>query len=85
MSRTLKDTRANKELRQSKTEEPTKRRYQKAKQNGFHVVQSDEDLCPECGGLVNFNHGFLTCTECNWSTFETDELNFFDLKFDYAI
>ena len=85
MSRTLKDTRASKELRKSKIKEPTSQKFQKAKRNGFFSECSDDDLCPDCGGLTNFTNGFLVCTECNWSTFETEELSFMNLNFSMAI
>jgi hypothetical protein len=76
MSRTIKDMRATKVARPSKEEEPVRQSYRKAKRNGFFSSSSDEDHCPECGGLTNFQNGFLTCSECNWSTFETEELCF---------
>ena len=85
MSRTLKDTRVAKELRKSKINDPVSRKYRKAKRNGFLSCESDEDLCPECGGLTNFTNGFLVCTDCNWSTFETEELSFSNLNFSMAV
>ena len=82
MSRTIKDMRATKVARPTKTEKLIRHRYREAKRNGFFNSPSDEDHCPECGGLTNFHNGFLTCSECNWSTFETEELFFgpFELK-----
>ena len=85
MSRTLKDTRAAKQFRREKNKVPVVQKYQKAKRNGFLSTNYEEDYCPECGGLTDFTNGFLVCTDCNWSTFETKELNFMNLNFSIAI
>ena len=85
MSRTLKDSRAAKEIRKQKTKDPVSRKDQKVKRNGFFAANSEEDHCPECSGLTNFTNGFLVCTECNWSTFETEELSFMKPNFRMAI
>ena len=85
MSRTLKDTRAAKEIRKEKGNDPVSQKYQNAKRNGFLFKSYEEDYCPECGGLTDFTNGFLVCTDCNWSTFETKELNFTTLTFSMAI
>lgn len=80
MSRTLKDKREMKVAHSLKQEKPIHQKYRKFKQEGSY--DWGEDLCPECGGITDFQNGFLTCTECNWSTFETEDLMFnpFHLK-----
>jgi len=83
MSRTHKDTRAAKEIRRKRTDDPIQRKYKEAKRNASAAL-CDGDFCPECGGLTNFSSGFLTCSECNWSTFETEELNFLGFNFNFA-
>jgi hypothetical protein len=36
----------------------------------------DDDRCPECSGLTEFQGGFISCTECGWTegVIETWEL-----------
>lgn len=85
MSRTIKDTRSAKEKQRKEPADPIQQKYKAAKRNGFFTSLCEEDLCPECGGLTSFNNGFLVCMDCNWSTFETEELNFFNLNFGRAI
>ncbi len=82
MSRTIKDLKQNKVLAAVKKAEQLKQNYRRARLEGFFTRISDEDYCPDCGGLTNFQDGFLTCCECSWSTFETEEISFngFEIK-----
>jgi len=76
MSRTIKDARPTKEKRRRRQRKPSlTRRYRNVKERGF-TNASEEDYCPACGGVTSYSNGYLTCDECNWSTFETLELNF---------
>lgn len=75
MSRTHKDSRAVRDSRRKCTSDQIQRKYKEAKRNAGASLCED-DFCPECGGFLNFDEGFLNCSECNWSTFETEELNF---------
>jgi hypothetical protein len=84
MSRTLKDSKPTKENKMKKQNDLISQKYLTHKQNGF-CANSDEEVCPECGGLINFTNGFLLCTDCEWSTFETEELNFQDFRIHEAI
>ena len=85
MSRTLKDLRSQKALRKEKVPELIKASYRKAKKCGLIPRLNEEDFCPDCGGLTSFQDGFLTCEECSWSTFETEELCFGNFEFKPAI
>jgi hypothetical protein len=82
MSRTIKDLKQNKVSASSKKKEMLKNSYCRARLDGFVTRIHDEDYCPDCGGLTNFQNGFLTCCECSWSTFETEEISFngFEIK-----
>lgn len=31
------------------------------------IIEEDEKACPECGGVVEFEGGCVTCKECGWS------------------
>lgn len=69
MSRTLKDKkeiyRNESELAHTKRQEPLlTRRFLNFKKSGPPV---DGDVCPECGGLTDFQSGYLTCCECGWT------------------
>jgi hypothetical protein len=69
MSRTLKDKkeiyRNESELVHFKRQEPLlTRRFLNFKKSGPPV---DGDVCPECGGLTDFQSGYLTCSECGWT------------------
>lgn len=69
MVRTLKDKnsiyRSETEMLQTSRPEPgLKRRYLNFKKAGPPL---DGDVCPECGGLTDFQSGFLTCCECGWT------------------
>lgn len=69
MSRTLKDKNpiylVEHEINRSiKIEPGLSRRFLNFKKTGPPV---DGDVCPECGGLTDFQSGYLTCCECGWT------------------
>lgn len=69
MSRTLKDKnpiyhRDDECIYQSRSEHALKRRYFKFKKSGPPL---DGEECPDCGGLTDFQSGYLTCSECGWT------------------
>lgn len=37
----------------------------------------DGDECPECGGLTDFQNGYLTCCECGWTE---DVIELFEME-----
>jgi hypothetical protein len=85
MSRTRKDLRVQKALSRKNSCEPLKTSFLRLKSGRTPFRIHEEDFCPDCGGLTNFQSGFLTCAECNWSTFETEEINFNNLTFRPAV
>lgn len=69
MARTLKDKKAiyrseTEMLQMGRPEPALKRRFLNFKKAGPPL---DGDVCPECGGLTDFQSGFLTCCECGWT------------------
>jgi len=69
MSRTLKDKNPNYRrddelFYQTRNEPQMKRRFLNFKKSG---PPHDGDQCPECGGLTDFQGGYLTCCECGWT------------------
>lgn len=79
MARTLKDKRAvyrsdSEKTYVDHTEPGLKRRFLNFRKSGPPV---DGDLCPECGGLTDFQSGFLTCTDCGWTE---DVVEMFELE-----
>ncbi len=65
MARTYKDQKNERSIRKTETSsEPNKKKnYLSQKRYG---ANDDYELCPDCGGLTNFQSGFLVCTECGW-------------------
>ena len=84
MSRTHKDTRVFKLLNSRPNPDPLQKKYKNKKQD-LHCSITDDDCCPKCAAFTNFTKGFLVCTECDWSNFETEELNFETLTFAQAV
>ena len=84
MSRTLKDTRAFKLIKSRQNKDPIQQKY-KSRKRDLQGTALEDDCCPECSAFTNFTNGFLVCTDCNWSTFETEELNFDSLTFAQAV
>ena len=84
MSRTNKDSRVFK-LQKSRQKTDSKIRDYKMKKEDLRRQLSDEDYCPKCAAYTSFANGFLLCTKCEWSTFETEELNFETLTFAQAV
>jgi hypothetical protein len=79
MARTLKDKRAiyrrDSEIPFSGRPEPgLKRRFLNFKKSGPPL---DGEHCPECEGLTDFRHGFLTCCECGWTE---DVIEMFEME-----
>ena len=69
MARTLKDKKAiyrsEDEMDYTGRPEPgLKRRFLNFKKAG---PSFNGDVRPECGGLTDFQSGFLTCCECGWT------------------
>lgn len=48
---------------QREPKKPFKRRYRRAKENGF---EDPGDHCPDCGEPTDFQSGFLICQSCGW-------------------
>lgn len=79
MSRTLKDKRdvykTEKEPMERRKPGPIlKRRYLNFRKSGASV---DGESCPECGGLTDFQDGYLICSECGWTE---DVVEMFELE-----
>lgn len=74
MARTFKDSRLGKSARKH-PEKSNAKKFKDRKQWLSSRFNSD-DFCPSCGSHTSFSDGFLVCTDCNWSTFETQELDF---------
>jgi len=47
-----------------KVEPQLKRSYLNLRKYGPPL---DGEICPECGGLTDFQSGYLTCCECGWT------------------
>ncbi len=82
MSRTFKDERKVKNKNRFRKEPGLRSRYAEMKVHGFHE-DFENSLCPDCGGLCEYQDGFYTCSECHWGGFAnerdfetTDELEF---------
>lgn len=68
MSRTLKDKkpiyrRDDEPLYHNREEPQMRRRFLNFIKSGPPL---DGEKCPECGGLTNFQDGYITCCECGW-------------------
>jgi hypothetical protein len=69
MARTLKDKNSiylkdNDRSFEKRADPSLKRRFLNFKKSGPPV---DGELCLECGGLTDFQSGYLTCSECGWT------------------
>lgn len=69
MSRTLKDKKdiyrqEDERTPRGRSEPGLKRRFLNFKKSGPPL---DGDICPDCGGLTDFQSGYLTCCECGWT------------------
>lgn len=69
MAKTLKDKkeiyRHEFEITPKSRPEPgLKRRYLNFKKSGAPL---EGDRCRECGGLTDFQNGYLVCCECGWT------------------
>lgn len=69
MARTRKDSKGSESKSRRKTEIPLRRRYLRVKHHGPH---EEYDLCPDCGALTSFDHGFLLCPDCGWMHSENE-------------
>lgn len=79
MARTHKDKRTifrqeNEMNYVSRAEPGLKRRFLNFKKSGPPL---DGEQCPECGGLTDFQSGYLTCSQCGWTE---DVLEMFEME-----
>ena len=85
MSRTYKDMKSQKSKRSHIHRPRLSHEFLRVKQNGFDGDFAI-DCCPECGAPLEFEAGYLTCTDCGWGAYTPQERNpDLELKFEKAV
>ena len=85
MSRTYKDTKSQKQKRTHIHRPQLTQDFLRTKQNGFDGDLAI-DCCPDCGAPLEFEAGYLSCTDCGWGSYTPQERNSdLELKLQQAV